>query len=105
MDWSSNHAAMPRDARVLTNMRVTYRGMRKCGGEDGAAATQEDMPAFAPYEIEKGDIGHNVPKAWKAKIKVGEPFDFKFKGREKPFYKFSNKAVGGEWKGKAIGKR
>ena len=36
---------------------------------------------------------------------MGEPFGFKFKGREKPFYKFSNKAVGGEWKGKAIGKR
>ena len=36
---------------------------------------------------------------------MGEPFDFKFKGREKPFYKVSTKAVKGEWKGKAIGKR
>ena len=36
---------------------------------------------------------------------MGEPFDFKFKGREKPFYKVSTKAIEREWKGKVTGKR
>ena len=42
--------------------------MQKCGNEDGADATQEEMPVFTPYELEKGEIGPNVPKTWKAKI-------------------------------------
>ena len=99
IDWSSNHAAMHPDAGTLTNMRVVFGGKRLVDSKDESQA----MPVFSnDYTLEEGDIGPNIDKKWKYKIKVGETVSFKFEKGEAPFY--ANKgAEASTLLGKAIG--
>ena len=101
VDWGSNHAAMHPDARTLTNMRVLFRGKRSVDGEDDPQA----MPVFSDnYTIEEGDLGPNIDKKCKDKIKVGETASFKFEKGKALFYAKKGAKLS-TWLGKAIGKR
>ena len=101
VDWGSNHAVMHPDARTLTNMRVLFRGKRSVDGEDDPQA----MPVFSDnYTIEEGDLGPNIDKKCKDKIKVGETASFKFEKGKALFYAKKGAKLS-TWLGKAIGKR
>ena len=100
-DRSSNHYVMHPDARTLTNMRLLFGGQISVGGEDEPKA----MPVFSEnYNLEEGDVGPNIDKKWKEKIKVGETVKFKLEKGGAPFYAKKG-AKASTWLRKAIGKR
>ena len=63
------------------------------------------MPVFSDdYTIKEGDLGPNIDKKWKDKIKVGETASFKFEKGKALFY--ANKGAKlSTCLGKVIGKR
>ena len=89
------------DARTLTNMSLLFGGQISVGGEDEPKA----MPVFSEnYNLEEGDVGPNIDKKWKDKIKVGETVRFKFEKGGDPFYAKKG-AKASTWLVKAIVKR
>ena len=67
VDWSSNHAAMHPDTHTLTNMRVLFGAQPSVNGKD----EPQVMTVFSDnYTLEEGDLGTNIDKKWKDKIKV-----------------------------------
>ena len=89
------------DAITLTNMRVLFCGKRSVDGKDDL----QEIPVFSDnYTLWEGDLGPNIDKKCKDKIKVSETVIFKFEKSKAPFYAKKG-AKASTWLRKAIGKR
>ena len=83
VDWRSNHSAMHSDARTLTNMCVLFEGQQSVDSNDKPHL----MPVFSDnYTLWEGDLGPNIDKKCKDKIRVGETVSFKIEKGKAPFY-------------------